>query len=111
MSDVVICEHCNAFAAECETPVGDGSASLCWLCAHDVTFHEVAMGSPLRTSPCGCKRGDVYPADVLARMDAERDAATRYRVRPEFIGRDSDRRLDRVARVQSHRTGEHPAGN
>lgn len=110
MSDKVVCENCQAFAAECEAPIGDGAASLCWLCAHDATVHGIELGH-VRGEPCGCKREDVYPASVLVRLDAEIAAASRYRVRPEFIGRDSDRRIERVVRVQSHRTGEYPAGS
>jgi hypothetical protein len=47
---------------------------------------------------------------VLAKLDADLEAAKRYRVRPEFIGRDSQR-IERVRRVLLHRTGEYPAGN
>lgn len=108
-SDVVTCENCKAYAAECETPVGDGAASLCWLCAHDITFHGLPLGE-LREGPCGCARHQVYPAAVLAKLDADLEAAKRYRVRPEFIGRDSQR-IERVRRVLLHRTGEYPAGN
>jgi hypothetical protein len=106
MSDTV-CANCKAFAAECDTPVGEGSELCCWLCAHDLVFHGATFGTV--GEACGCKREDVYPAHVIVKLDHELAAATRYRVRPEFMGRDSNRlQRERIARVESHRTGEHP---
>lgn len=107
-SDVTMCEHCKAFVAKCEAPYGEGAVSLCWLCAHDVVFHNAELGV-LSDTPCGCKRSEVYPEHVIENLDRALDAASRYRVRPEFMGRDSERRMERVARVTLHRTGEHPA--
>lgn len=130
--DVSVCPKCKAFAAECETPTGDGAETLCWLCAHDVVHHGATIESgPAR--PCGCSKQEIYPLEYLARVNAA-VAANETKLRKEFdltetetvvqppcieapryVGRHSQRTLEmrqeRVARVQLHRTGEHPTNN
>jgi hypothetical protein len=137
-SSVSLCPKCKAFAAECDTPIGDGAETLCWLCAHDVVHHGAALeDGPGRT--CGCAKTDVYPAWKLAEIATNAEAGRVAFLRqaraelgipepedttvvdvpfveaPRFVGRHSERALEmkrgRVARVQLHRTGEHPTEN
>lgn len=52
-------------------PAVDGSDethALCWLCAHAVVTHDVAIGQ--HVPHCECLREDIYPADVIARREA-----------------------------------------
>jgi len=64
------CVACKGFEAECETPIGDGAAKLCWICAHHVTEHGASLeAGPARWAECGCSRAQIYPARVLARMN------------------------------------------
>jgi hypothetical protein len=75
----------------------------------------MALDTPLPAS-CACSKHDIYPVHVIERQAANARAMERgYNERPEFVGRDSQRMLEmrreRVARVESHRTGEHPTNN
>jgi hypothetical protein len=138
-SSVSLCPKCKAFAAECDTPIGDGAETLCWLCAHDVVHHGATIEDGVRETACGCTREQVYPAWKLAAVDAmcarSREANLKFArlelgipepeettvvdvpfvEAPRFVGRHSERtatmRRERVARVQLHRTGEHPTEN
>ena len=58
------CTACKAFAAECQVPIGEGSAAMCWLCAHHVVDHEVAIHEAA-TAECECTPENVYPMRVL----------------------------------------------
>jgi hypothetical protein len=55
-----MCASGCAFRAECYVPVGDGSATMCWLCAHHVVEHGCAVSSA-RVAECECPPQDVYP--------------------------------------------------
>lgn len=58
------CVACKAFVAECNAPVGEGSAAMCWLCAHHVVDH----GTPVHEAAearCECTPDMIYPQRVL----------------------------------------------
>jgi hypothetical protein len=57
------CVACKAFKAECQVPVGEGSAAMCWLCAHHVVDHETPVHEAA-TAECECDPKDIYPAEV-----------------------------------------------
>lgn len=105
------CKSCRALAGEVETPIGDGAVRCCYLCAHDIAVHGAKLGDV--SAGCSCPRGDIFPADVIARRDAimvaEKAEPARYIDPPAYVGRDSGRiralRKERVARL--HRAGEH----
>lgn len=54
------CVACEAFAAECEVPVGEGAAPMCWNCAHHVVDHGVPLHEAM-TAECECTPDKVYP--------------------------------------------------
>ncbi len=58
-------------AAEVPTPVGEGSADLCWVCAHYVVHHGLPVG-PIPEKPCGCSREEILPAHVIAARNLSR---------------------------------------
>jgi hypothetical protein len=62
--DKRVCVACKSFVAECHAPVGDGSAPMCWLCAHHVVDHDVPVHEAM-TAQCECAPEDVYPMRVL----------------------------------------------
>lgn len=132
MSDVGLCPKCKALAAVCETPIGDGAETLCWLCAHDVVRHGATLEGGPRDA-CGCSKQEIYPSHIVERMaqavmmnetklrkefdlsDDDTLVVEPFVEAPRYVGRHSQRvlemRKERVARVQSHRTGEHPTEN
>lgn len=57
------CLACKAFIAECVVPVGEGSAPMCWLCAHQVVDHNVPLHEAC-TAECECTPDQVYPVRV-----------------------------------------------
>lgn len=59
-----VCVACQAFNAEVRAPVGEGSAPMCWLCAHHVVDHGVALHDAMEAR-CECTPDQVYPARVL----------------------------------------------
>ena len=59
-----VCAACEAFVAECLTPVGEGSAPMCWLCAHHVVEHNCPVREAA-TAECECTPDEVYPVSVL----------------------------------------------
>lgn len=59
-----VCVACQAFVAECMAPVGDGSAPMCWLCAHHVVDHDVPLHEAAEAR-CECTPEQVYPVRVL----------------------------------------------
>lgn len=79
----VPCEACGAFAVDCIQPGGDGDegeVGLCWLCAHLIADHDVTPSEAKAawlsgTCVCSCAREEIYPAEVIARMDANRRAS------------------------------------
>lgn len=73
MSDT--CVACCAFAAECITPVGDGAAELCWLCAHQVTEHAKALEAAA-SARCSCKPEGIYPPRYMAKRRQRLEALT-----------------------------------
>lgn len=54
------CVACGAFAAECEVPVGEGAAPMCWNCAHHVVDHGVPLHEAM-TAECECTPDQIYP--------------------------------------------------
>ncbi len=62
------CQSCRVFAGEVQTPIGDGAALLCWLCAHDATCHDMELGTI--SAGCSCSSSEIYPAHVLAKRVA-----------------------------------------
>lgn len=98
------CKSCRALAGEVETPIGDGSARCCYLCAHDITVHGAKLGEVSRG--CACPRHEIYPADgpKAIVLDGE---APRYVEPPAYVGRDSGRiraiRRERVERLNRAR--------
>ena len=89
------CAACRAFRPEALVPDGDGCVELCWLCAHHVTEHEVAL-EHAGDARCKCRSGDIYPADVLARRQYAAHAEPTE-------GMESDpNRVDRVVLVGNH---------
>ncbi len=126
------CEGCRVFAGECHAPVGDGSAWLCWICAHYVTHHDHPVG-PLPDEACGCTKEMIYPAHVLAKrtmaddrlsppLATEPDVAPPSAL-PAFLAKMSAKAFERsmaisrgmrrarVTRVQSHRARKDTSGN
>ncbi len=72
------CRACGDWVAECEVPVLDGALPMCWLCAHQVVDHGVALHAA-PTARCECLPWEVYPRDVFApggaaQFEAKRDA-------------------------------------
>jgi hypothetical protein len=68
------CVSCRTFAPDCLVPVGDDeSVQMCWLCAHHVVEHEVAVHHA-HAGECECVPGNIYPAHVMA---ARRPAVTK----------------------------------
>lgn len=61
------CTACRAFVAECQTPIGEGSAPTCWLCAHHIVEHGRALEDAMH-GQCECLPEDVYPASVITRQ-------------------------------------------
>jgi hypothetical protein len=59
-----VCVACKAFVAECMAPVGEGSAAMCWLCAHHVVDHEVPLHEAAEAR-CECTPDQIYPVRVL----------------------------------------------
>lgn len=58
-----LCAACKAFKAECTAPVGEGSAALCWLCAHHVVDHDCSLEAAV-THECECLPHEIYPGRV-----------------------------------------------
>lgn len=56
------CESCQIVLAQVVCPAGDGSARLCFRCAHNVTEHEAEPGDAW-VMRCRCARA-VTPAAV-----------------------------------------------
>lgn len=54
------CASCEAFAAECLTPIGDAAVPLCWLCAHHIVDHGCAPHRAV-TAECECLPHQIYP--------------------------------------------------
>lgn len=64
------CVACKgAYAAECNVPIGDGSAKMCWLCAHHVVDHDVPLHEAMEAR-CECKPEDIYPARYFQKVAA-----------------------------------------
>jgi hypothetical protein len=59
-----VCVACKAFVAECNAPVGEGSAPMCWLCAHHVVDHNVPLHEAAEAR-CECTPEQIYPVRVL----------------------------------------------
>lgn len=105
-------------AGECETPIGDGSALLCWFCAHAVTHHGMELGGCGANVECTHTREEIYPAEELARRErattCEETAPrkTRPSIRTSYMHnlQRADRR-ERITRLQLHRTGKDSAEN
>lgn len=55
-----LCVACQAFAAECEAPIDEGSAPMCWLCAHHVVDHGVTLHEAAEAR-CECLPHQIYP--------------------------------------------------
>ncbi len=55
-----LCAACNAFRAECYVPIGEGSAQMCWLCAHAVVEHDAPV-SAAHCHECECTAEEIYP--------------------------------------------------
>ena len=54
------CFACKDFLAECYVPIGEGSAQMCWLCAHAVVEHDCPPHEA-STHECECLPHQVYP--------------------------------------------------
>jgi hypothetical protein len=67
--DKRLCVACKAYAAECQAPVGEGSAPMCWLCAHHVVDHDVPLHEAMEAR-CECTPDQVYPKHVIAARTA-----------------------------------------
>lgn len=85
--DKRVCVACEAFQAECHAPVGEGSAPMCWLCAHHVVDHGVAPHEAA-TAECECAPEQVYPARVLQQRAAWRPPAEVIAAVPNRAGMD-----------------------
>lgn len=57
-------------------PVGDGSAICCWLCGHAVGEHECELGAAM-AHECECLPEQIYPAALIAELDAGRSKSDR----------------------------------
>lgn len=68
-----VCVACKAFKAECQAPVGEGSAPMCWLCAHHVVDHGVSLHKA-HEAECECTPDQVYPARVLQERERQLEA-------------------------------------
>lgn len=64
-----VCVACKCWTAECHAPVGEGSAVMCWLCAHQVVDHDVPLHEAMNAC-CECTPDQVYPKAVLERRAA-----------------------------------------
>lgn len=60
----VVCVACRTMRAECEAPVGEGTAPMCWVCAHHVVQHGATLEEALEYE-CDCSPWEIYPDDVL----------------------------------------------
>lgn len=63
-----LCVACKGFRAECIVPVGEGSAPMCWLCAHHVADHECAIHDAA-TAECECLPHEIYPGRQAPTVD------------------------------------------
>lgn len=89
------CVACKAYVAECMVPVGEGSAAMCWLCAHHVVDHETPVHEAM-TAECECTPDKIYPVRVLQQRAAaglEMPYFTNgtYVEKPQYVGRHSKR--------------------
>jgi hypothetical protein len=64
------CVACKAFVAECMAPVGEGSAAMCWLCAHHVVDHDVSLHEAAEAR-CECTPDQIYPERVIKERAAQ----------------------------------------
>ncbi len=66
------CRACRTFAPECLVPVGDDALPMCWLCAHHVIEHDVALQAA-HSAECDCLPQAIYPnrACVIATVKPE----------------------------------------
>jgi hypothetical protein len=64
-----VCLACKSFVAECQAPVGEGSAAMCWECAHQVVEHDVPLHEAM-TARCECTPDQVYPKHIIDRRVA-----------------------------------------
>lgn len=82
-----VCAACKAFAAECMVPHGEGSLSMCWLCAHHVVDHEVPLARAMEAQ-CECAPEDIYPVRVLKARTAAYEIAKGNGFEPLNVRRD-----------------------
>jgi hypothetical protein len=52
-------------------PFGSGRAWVCWICAHQISFHEVAFKQAPEAS-CKCHPNSIYPEGSAARAASEK---------------------------------------
>lgn len=81
------CEACRSFRPEALTPVGDGAAELCWLCAHHVADHGASLADAA-TAECECSPDFVYPVGVRAALDRKIAATAPFVFRGTVVRRD-----------------------
>ncbi len=58
------CASCEVFQPEVLVPMGEGSLSMCWLCAHHVVEHNTSV-QHARVGQCECSLEEIYPQRVL----------------------------------------------
>lgn len=81
-----MCVGCNAFRAECYVPVGEGSAQMCWVCAHLHVDHDVPIDQVLNSQMCECAPHEIDPNKAPPAV-----LNGYYHERPQYVGRHSER--------------------
>lgn len=81
----VTCQACRCFKPDVVTPVGEGAAELCWLCAHHVTEHGLSLAHA-PTGECECTAEQVYPAGWRAELARKLEAGNAFNWRGAIRG-------------------------
>lgn len=68
------CRACRMFRPECIAPIGEFTVDLCWLCAHHVVDHHVALAAAA-DAQCECLPTEIYPRSFFGKTAAAFESA------------------------------------